>query len=42
MFADCPRMRLDCAEDLARRLIKLPSSPGLAPNPAEAAGEQAP
>jgi perosamine synthetase len=30
MYADCPRMDLSVAEDLARRLINIPSSPGLA------------
>ncbi len=29
MYAACPRMRLDVAEDIARRLINLPSSPRL-------------
>ena len=29
MYADCPRMDLGVAEDLARRLINIPSSPGL-------------
>ena len=30
MYSDCPRMDLGVAEDLARRLINIPSSPGLA------------
>ena len=30
MYADCPKMDLSVAEDLARRLINIPSSPGLA------------
>ena len=29
MYADCPKMDLGVAEDLARRLINIPSSPGL-------------
>ena len=29
MYADCPRMDLAVAEDLSRRLINIPSSPGL-------------
>ena len=29
MYADCPRMELTVAESLARRLINIPSSPGL-------------
>jgi len=31
MYAECPRMELAVTEDLARRLINIPSSPGLAP-----------
>ncbi len=30
MYRNCPRMKLDVAENLARRLVNLPSSPGLA------------
>jgi perosamine synthetase len=30
MYRDCPRMDLAVAEDLARRLVNLPSSPRLA------------
>ncbi len=30
MYADCPKMDLSVTEDLARRLINIPSSPGLA------------
>ena len=29
MYADCPKMDLSVAEDLARRLINIPSSAGL-------------
>ena len=29
MYADCPRMALNCAEDLQKRVINLPSSAGL-------------
>ena len=32
MFGDCPRMDLAVAEDLHRRLVNIPSSPGLANN----------
>jgi perosamine synthetase len=31
MYADCPRMELPVAEDIARRLVNLPSGAGLAP-----------
>jgi perosamine synthetase len=30
MYQNCPRMPLDTAEDLERRLINIPSSPFLA------------
>jgi perosamine synthetase len=29
MYRDCPRMPLDTAEDIERRLVNLPSSPTL-------------
>jgi len=29
MYQDCPRMNLDVAEDLARRIINIPSSANL-------------
>jgi len=29
MYKDCPRMNLDVAEDLARRIINIPSSANL-------------
>lgn len=37
MYADCPRMDLAVAESLERRLVNLPSGPGLAPQPPNAA-----
>jgi perosamine synthetase len=32
MYRDCPRARLDIAEDMHKRCINLPSSPFLAPS----------